>query len=176
MGKTSSSTVLDSPTGTQGAIVLPVVAFAIPFFVSGPQWLTGTAVNCLLILAAARLPRRYVWPVIVLPSIGAVAHGALFGPFTRFLLIFIPFIWAGNWIFLAAFLRLRSASPLLALCAGALIKATFLALFALVFFRFGLVPQAFITSMSLMQFVTAVAGGILALMILRFLETAHERH
>ncbi|MFH1444671.1 MAG: hypothetical protein ABIG34_04790 [Candidatus Peregrinibacteria bacterium] len=170
----SSTTTVGTRAPVRGAIVLPVVAFAIPFFVSGPQWLTGTAVNCLLILAAARLPRRFVWSVILLPSVGAVLHGALFGPFTRFLLIFIPFIWIGNGIFVASFLRLRSSSVLLAVCAGALAKAVFLALFALTFFRFGLVPSIFVTSMSVIQFATAVAGGILALMILRFLKTPHE--
>ncbi len=174
MKTSSTSTTAGILTGTQSAIVLPVVAFAIPFFISGPQWLTGTAVNCLLILAAARLPRRFVWSVILLPSVGAVLHGALFGPFTRFLLIFIPFIWIGNWVFVASFLRLRSSSVFLAVCAGALIKAVFLALFALAFFRFGFVPSIFVTSMSVIQFITAVAGGVLALMILRFLKTPHE--
>ncbi len=97
-----------------GALALPIVAFAIPFFVSGPQWLTGTAVNCLLILAAARLPQRFVWPVIILPSLGALAHGALFGPFTPFLLFFVPFIWIGNWLFTAHFQYLRPSSAILA--------------------------------------------------------------
>ncbi len=161
-------------TGTQGGIVLPVVAFAIPFFVAGPQWLTGTAVNCLLILAAARLPRRLVLPVIILPSVGAVAHGMLFGPFTSFLLFFVPFIWVGNWLFTTLFLSLRRFSEIVAVCTGALTKAAFLALSALVFFRLHLVPELFVRSMGLMQFLTALAGGALALGILRFLHTSHE--
>ncbi|MDO8468325.1 MAG: hypothetical protein Q7S29_01030 [Candidatus Peribacter sp.] len=170
----SSSAVFGSLTGTQAAIVLPAVAFAIPFFVSGPQWLTGMAVNCLLLLAAARLPKRFVWPVILLPSLGAVAHGALFGPFTPFLLFFVPFIWMGNWLFTMIFLRLRDSSAVLAVSAGALIKAATLALSALVFFRLHLVPELFVRSMSLIQFLTAIAGGVLALGILRFLHTSHE--
>ena len=170
----SRSVTLASRTGTQGAVVLPIVAFVVPFFVSGPQWLTGTAVNCLLVLAAARLPKRLVWPVILLPSIRAVLHGAVFGPFTHFLLYFVPFIWTGNWLFTTSFMRLRSSSAFLAVCVAALIKAAFLALLALVFFRLHLVPQVFITSMSVLQFVTAVTGGMLALMILQFLETSHE--
>lgn len=170
--KTVSSTTLGTLTGIQGAIVLPVIAFAIPFFVSGPQWLTGTAVNCLLILATARLPRRYVWPVILLPSVGAVAHGMLFGPFTRFLLLFVPFIWTGNWLFTASFSQLQKSTPAwVALAAGALLKATFLALCALVLFHLDLVPEPFIHSMSLLQLLTALAGGLLALGILRFLRT-----
>ena len=171
----SRSDTFGSLTGTQGALVLPVVAFAIPLFISGPQWLTGTAVNCLLILAAARLEQRFVWPVIILPSVGALAHGALFGPFTGFLLFFLPFIWTGNWLFATAFQLLRSRMPAsLAIAAGALIKAAFLALFAVLFLRLHLVPELFARSMSLMQFLTAVAGGVLALGILRFLQTTHE--
>lgn len=175
METSSRSATLGLLTATQGALVLPVVAFAIPFFVSGPQWLTGTAVNCLLILAAARLPKRFVWPVIILPSVGALAHGALFGPFTSFLLFFVPFIWAGNWLFTASFRRLEQSIPAsLAIAAGALMKAAFLALSAFVFFKANLVPELFLTSMSLIQFFTALAGGILALTILRFLRTRHE--
>jgi len=169
------SATLGPLTGTQGAVALPVVAFAIPFFVSGPQWLTGTAVNCLLILAAATLPRRFVWPVILLPSLGALAHGALFGPFTGVLLFCVPFIWAGNWLFAASFRRLEQSLPASpAIAAGALIKAAFLALSAFGLFKAHLVPMLFLTSMGTMQFVTALTGGLLALTILRFLRNAHE--
>lgn len=158
----------------QQALILPVIAFAIPFFISGPQWLTGTAVNCLLILAAARLPKRFLWPVMILPSLGAVAHGALFGPFTAFLIPFVPFIWAGNGLFALTFIRLRPASAAGAVCIGALLKAAFLASCALAFVRLGLVPALFVQSMSLIQLFTALAGGMLALMILRFLKHTHE--
>ena len=175
MKRTSAFAVAGTLTSTQGALLLPVVAFAIPFLVSGPQWLTGTAVNCLLLLAAARLPRQFVWPVIILPSLGAVAHGALFGPFTSFLVFFVPFIWAGNSLFTASFLLLKPSVPApIAMASGALIKATFLALSALLFLRLDLVPALFLQSMSLLQFFTALAGGLLALGILSFLRSTHE--
>ena len=171
----SRSVTFGSLMGTQGAIVLPIVAFAIPFFISGPQWLTGTAVNCLLILSAARLPKRLVLPVIILPSVGALAHGMLFGPFTSFLLFFVPFVWAGNWLYVTAFRLLQSSVPAaVAIAAGALTKAAFLALFAVLFLRLHLAPALFLTSMSLIQFFTALAGGLLALAILHFLQSTHE--
>ncbi|MDD4286855.1 MAG: hypothetical protein PHN33_00715 [Candidatus Peribacteraceae bacterium] len=171
----SRSVAFDPLTGTQGALVLPVVAFAIPLFISGPQWLTGTAVNCLLILAAALLPRRFVLPVIFLPSLGALAHGALFGPLTNFLLFFVPFIWMSNWLFTTSFQLLRSSVPaVIAIAAGALIKTLFLALSTFLLRTFDLVPELFLTSMSLIQFFTALAGGVLAIAIVRFLRNKHE--
>jgi len=149
--------------------LLPVAAFAIPFLVSGPQWLTGTAVNCLLFLAAAKLSSRNTWPVIILPSLGAVGHGMLFGPFTLFLVFFLPFIWAGNWLLARSFASLReSFSPVIAMSLSSLIKASLLFGFALVYVRLGLVPAMFLTSMSVVQLITALAGGVIALVTLRF--------
>ncbi len=174
MESPSAATVLSAHSRTAYAVLLSAAAFLIPFLVSGPQWLTGTAVNCLLILAADVLPGRFVWPVILLPSIGTLAHGALFGPFTPFLLFFVPFIWTGNWLFTALFARIRPVSPPLGMSVGAFIKAAFLSLSALALLRFGLVPELFVTAMSLIQFLTALAGGALALVILRFLQKTHE--
>lgn len=155
-------------------VLLPMVAFAIPFLVSGPQWLTGTAVNCLLFLAAAKLTPRNAWPVIILPSLGAVGHGALFGPFTPFLIFFLPFIWAGNWLLVRSFASLKeSFPPIVALSMSSLIKASLLYVFALVYVRVGIVPALFLTSMSVIQLITALAGGIIALFTLRFILT-HE--
>jgi len=174
MKPSSVPTVIDDLTVPTWTVLLPAAAFLIPLLIPGTQWLTGTAVNCLLILATAVLPGRFVWPVLILPSLGALAHGALFGPFTRFLLLFVPFIWAGNWLFAATFARIRPVSPLLAVGCGACSKAAFLSLSALALLRFGLVPELFVAAMSLIQFLTALAGGALALVILRFLQTTHE--
>lgn len=154
-------------------LVLPAAAFLLPFLLSGPQWLTGTAVNCLILLTVSLVPARHAWPVVLLPGLGALAHGALFGPFTPFLAFFLPVIWAGNAVYALLFLRLRSASAPLAVCAGALVKTGILSASALVFFRLRLVPEIFVSSMSVLQLVTAVAGGLLALAIMRFLRI-HE--
>ncbi|MDD5623874.1 MAG: hypothetical protein PHI23_04155 [Candidatus Peribacteraceae bacterium] len=156
-------------------VFLPVIVFAIPFLVSGPQWLTGTLVNLLLFLGAALLSPRWRWPVIVFPGLGAVAHGVLFGPATPFLLFFLPVIWAGNWLLVQSFVSIRSSlSAPLAVIVSAGLKAALLLLSALAYFRFGLVPELFLTSMSVIQFITALAGGLLALLVLRFIATTHE--
>ncbi|MDD5751085.1 MAG: hypothetical protein PHS73_01020 [Candidatus Peribacteraceae bacterium] len=152
----------------QLSLVVPVVAFIVPLIVSGPQWLTGTIVNCLLFLAAVRLSGPASGLTIVLPSIGAVGHGMLFGPFTPFLLFFLPFIWVGNWLLVACFgfFRPYVFSPV-AVIVSAGAKAAFLYGAALLMVHVGWVPALFLVSMGAVQFVTAVAGGLLALAILR---------
>jgi hypothetical protein len=153
-------------------VMLPLLAFAVPFAVSHPQWLTGTLVNCFLLLAAVTCSRRPLAGVIVLPSIGAVANGLLFGTFTTFLLWFLPFIWIGNWIFVTVFEHMRDTvrgAP--AMIIGAVLKTALLGATALVLVRLSLVPSIFLTAMSVFQLVTALTGGFLALGILRFTHT-----
>lgn len=149
--------------------LVPIVAFVIPLVVAGPQWLTGTLVNALLFLAVTALSERTVWLVIVLPSLGAVGHGALFGPFTPFLLFFLPFIWLGNLLLVRAFTFLqRAVFPSVAVVMSAALKAALLFLCALLYVRLQWVPEPFLLAMGLVQFFTAVAGGFLALGIRRF--------
>ncbi|MCJ7740420.1 hypothetical protein MUP32_03840 [Candidatus Microgenomates bacterium] len=38
-------------------IILPILAFSIPFLLTGPQWLTGTMVNSLLYIASSKQTR-----------------------------------------------------------------------------------------------------------------------
>lgn len=67
-------------------------AFLIPAIFSAPQLVTGTMVNALLFVAAQKLTKKELYPALVLPSLGAVTHGVLFGPQTIFLYYFLPFI------------------------------------------------------------------------------------
>jgi hypothetical protein len=149
-------------------VILPLVAFAVPFFVAGPQWLTGTLVNAILFLAAVRL-RWTTRAVIVLPGIAAVLHGVVFGVFTPFLAYFLPFIWLGNGLLIhtANVVRERMHWSI-AVVVGAILKSSLLFLSALVFVRLGIVPELFVRSMGLIQLFTAIAGGCIAFSILSF--------
>ena len=73
-------------------LALTGLAFLVPMIFSSPQWLIGTMVNALLFIAALKLDFKKQLPIIILPSLGALAHGVLFGPLTVFLLYFLPFI------------------------------------------------------------------------------------
>jgi len=169
MKMTEAVSSLPSSARLKGEILLPVVAFLVPFLVSGPQWLTGTLVNGLLFLTVLTLSEQSLWLVIVLPSIGALSHGALFGRFTPFLAFFLPVIWAANFLLVRSFTFLlpNVPSPVAVLLSAAL-KALLLYLAALAYFRLQWVPQPFLVSMGVIQFTTAVIGGLLALGILRF--------
>jgi hypothetical protein len=147
---------------------LPAVAFSIPFIFSGPQLITGTIVNCLLLLTSFNYSKKITWPVLLLPSLGALMHGMVFGQFTPFLIFFIPAIWIGNFLLVSSFAFFsKSFSPVFSLFASSLLKTFLLYLLAIVFFNFSLVPKIFIGSMGTIQFVTAIIGGALALGINR---------
>lgn len=155
--------------------IIGLTAFAIPFFISGPQWLTGTVVNTLLFIAVSRLPTRRLFPVIILPSVGAVLHGMLFGPLTLFLIYFLPFIWIGNSILMGVFAYLRKrVSSIIGVITSAAFKSIFLFVVANIYFKFHLVPKMFITSMGFIQLVTAISGGLLAVFILKAIGNQNE--
>jgi hypothetical protein len=156
-------------------ITLPALAFLIPFLISGPQWLTGTVVNCFLLLFVVSLPRKNYLPIIILPSIGVLLHGVVFGPMTFFLYYFLPFIWLSNLVYVQIFQILlhKTTSFSGSLFISALIKAVILYSSARLFLDLGLVPSAFLVSMGTIQLVTALTGGLLVYFIIK-LNLKHE--
>jgi len=161
------TTILTKITRIPLRIILPALAFAIPFFVSGPQWLTGTLVNALILLVATnKLPQKHWYPVAVLPSLAALSHGILFGKFTPFLLYFLPFIWLGNLILMKSYIYVcKKTVPILAIIISGSCKALFLYIFALILYQLKIVPGIFLASMGLIQLLTAIAGGMVAMKI-----------
>ena len=106
---------------------LLTTSFLIPFLVSGPQLLTGTVVYSLLFLFVSQLQSKKIIPMIMLPSIGALLNGILFGKFTIFLLYFIPFIWISNYILIYSFERLlKKYSFILSMVISSFFKFIFL--------------------------------------------------
>lgn len=144
--------------------ILSVSAFSVPFLISGPQFLTGSMVNTLLYIASARqIKLKNLYLLSLLPSLGAISHGMLFGPFTPYLLFFIPSIWLGNMILILSFSKLKTifAFPFNIFLAS-IFKTCVLYVTAFVFTEIRLVPQVFIKSMGIIQLLTAVTGGMLA--------------
>lgn len=141
-----------------------VIAFFIPLF-SSSQLITGTVVNFLLIIGALNIRKYKLIPIIVMPSLGVLFFGMLFGKFTMFLIYMLPFIWFGNslLIFVFKFFNLaKRMNYFSTLFIGASIKAGVLFFSALILFKFGIVPIMFLTAMGIMQFYTALLGGGLA--------------
>ena len=146
------------------------IAFFIPFFIGHPQLLVGTMVNATLILSSLYLKRNFLLPIIFMPSIAVLSRGLIFGPFTIFLLYFIPFIWVGNFIlamfFKGLYLKKRT-NYFITLLSGSFTKAFFLFMIALLLFKLNLIPVIFLKTMGILQFTTAILGGIAAFAIIK---------
>ena len=145
---------------------LSILSFTIPFAFGQPQWLVGTVVNTCLFLGAYFLPTKYYAPLIIFPSLGVLGRGIIFGPFTSFLIYFLPFIWLGNLILVLLFRGCaKRFGFLLSAVIASFAKYFFLAKIAEIYFNFSLVPKIFLTSMGTIQMMTALAGGVIAFVI-----------
>lgn len=154
------------------------LSLMVPFGFGHPQWLIGTIVNTVLFLGVLFLPKKYFLPLIIFPSLGVLARGAIFGPLTFFLIYFLPFIWLGNWILMLVFekaikklqvqnpgLKYSSFKYLFAVLLASLAKFLFLFLTANLYFNLKVVPKIFVASMGLNQLSTALAGGVISFLI-----------
>ena len=147
------------------------LTFLIPFLISGPQLLTGSLVNFLLILGARYVDKKNHLAMSVLPSIAAVLNGLVFGKFTIFLVYFLPFIWLGNFVLIKSILYFKERSSLpLSLVFSVILKIIILYTVALIFFKFEFVPEIFLTAMGVFQLITGVIGGMIFLGINKLLK------
>ncbi len=133
-------------------VALWSLAFIIPFLFNGSQIITGSLINALLFISAHRIQSNHWPPLVILPSLGALGHGLLFGPFTPFLFYFLPSIWLGN------YLLLRLSQPLMAISA----KTATLYLTARLLITFSIVPSSFLIPMGAFQLLTAIVGLLIA--------------
>lgn len=150
-------------------------SFLIPFFISGPQLLTGTIVNALLFIFALKAKSKNTLPIVILPSIGAVLNGVLFGKFTVFLLYLLPFIWISNYVLVQSFAYLNKKSPfIISVIGSSILKwiVLFSAAYVLTFTK--VIPMIFLQLMGLFQLYTALAGGMVALFINIVISKKHD--
>lgn len=144
-------------------IAFPLIAFVVPLVVSGPQLLTGTIINSILYVSAVKLKPGQWFLVALIPSVSALAHNMLFGPQTMFLLYFLPMIWLGNLALMTIYKKSATITPFpVAVLSSSLLKTAILYFSSLIYFQLHLVPKIFITSMGILQLVTAIAGGFFA--------------
>ncbi len=146
-------------------ILYSTAVFLIPLLFSHPQMLTGTLVNAFLIMAALHFKGWKAAPIVILPSIGAVLSGMLFGPFTIFIIYMMPFIWIGNFVLVYLFKYLhivKSMNYWTALGGSAIAKSALLFGAAFLFVNLNVIPAALLTAMGILQLGTAIAGGIVA--------------
>lgn len=170
MEKDSLPVVLQSRTLLIAFTLLSFLSFAIPFSLGHPQIIVGSIVNASLFLSAIFLPEKFIYPVILMPSLAVLSRGIIFGPLTPFLVLMIPFIWVGNWLLVFVFKKVFNLyrSDWLAIFMAALLKFIFLFSAANLMFKLNLVPKIFLTTMGVLQFVTASLGGVLAFLTKQF--------
>ncbi len=144
-------------------LIISVAALMIPFSLGHPQLLVGILVNATIVLAALNLKNWQILPILLLPSIGVLSRGLVFGPLSIFLVYMVPFIWLGN---LILGYSIRGAKyKWLGLIIGAVLKMAFLYSIAIILIKLHVLPKPFAISMGMIQLYTALAGGVLALSI-----------
>lgn len=162
MDKESTTISVSSLTIFQNIILS--FAFLIPFFISGPQLLTGTLVNCLLISCVKFVDKKNHLFIAILPSIAAVLNGLVFSKFTIFLVYFLPFIWLSNFILIKSIIFLKEKLPLsFSIVLSIIFKTIILFATALIYFKFNFVPEVFLTAMGVFQLATGIMGGLVFL-------------
>jgi len=141
-----------------------IIAVAAPLFKQ--QFVTGPIVNSTLILAAVFLSFENAVLIALLPSLIALSIGLL----SPILLPMIPFIIAGNTVYIYVFKQIQKTNYWLAVLLASLLKFVFI--FGASKFLVGIIiqktlpaPVAFM--MSWPQLVTALAGGIIAFIVLK---------
>lgn len=146
------------------------LSFTIPLLFSAPQLITGSVVNALLFIATTRMSKKAIVPVLLLPSVGALLHGVIFGPQTIFLVYFLPFIWTGNYMLTLLFSGLKTQPYWIRLIFASVGKYMLLVASAGLYYHLGIVPALFVSSMGIIQLTTAFIGGIIAYGCSRFID------
>lgn len=141
------------------------IGFLVPFTLGHPQLLVGSIVNMVLILSALQFGFKKTLPLLFAPSLGVLARGLVFGPFTPFLVMMLPFIWIGNAVLVLAvskFYGVRKSNYWITLGVGVSVKSGFLFSSAYALVSLSILPSLFLATMGLDQVVTAIIGGIAA--------------
>lgn len=152
--------------------LLYVLSFSIPFLIEGPQLLVGSLINFLLILSISEYKFKEIIPALILPSLSVYLHGLLFGGATNFLLYLIPFIVISNTLYVLIY-KYVNIDYLNIFCATFL-KTAFLFTSTYILFRTIGLPQAFLSAMGIMQFVTGIIGATVASTLVRHISSYSE--
>jgi len=141
--------------------ILSTIAVLTPIFLKHPQILIGIIINALLIKGAFSLKKYQTIPLIILPSVGVILGGYLFGGLTKFVFYMMPAIWIGNTLLVQIFRTRVNKNYLTTLLLSSLAKTTLLFGIALVMYTLNIIPKPLLMAMGYMQFITAMIGGII---------------
>jgi riboflavin transporter len=128
------------------------------------QMITGTIVNCVLFMSVILLGRNAALSLCVIPSIISLFSGLL----SIIMAPIIPFIMISNMILVLSFDFLKK-NQYLAVILSALFKFVFLFLISSFVIKMFSIGQKVAVMFSYPQFFTALAGGVLAILILKII-------
>ena len=132
------------------------------------QWLTGPLVNAMLLLTCVLVGPMEAVILGLFPSPTALVSGLLPLPLAAML----PFIMIGNALYVATFFGLQKRSMIIGIVAASLVK-DFVLPVSSHFLSATLLPASAVplasVMMGVMQGVTALAGGAIALVLLSFI-------
>lgn len=146
---------------TVGLVVAAIAAPAIFAHTPQNQWITGTVVNAVLFVSAWRLGIINAILIGILPSSIALMQGLLLPPQA----MIIPYIIVSNVILISIFAALKK-QPLVGVFIASFFKFLFLAGITSLFFA-GKLPAILLQMMQWPQLVTALAGGFIALALIK---------
>ena len=152
-------TINSAISSTLEMTILSTIALITPMFLKHPQMLVGIIINALLIKGAFSLKKYQTLPLIILPSVGVVLAGYLFGGLTKFVFYMIPAIWAANAILVYVFRARTEKNYFKTLVLGALAKTAFLFSVAFIMYSLNIIPKPLLMAMGYMQFITAMLAG-----------------
>ncbi len=145
-------------------VIYSFIGFFLPLMIGHPQIIVGSLVNALIVISALHHKGLRPLSLFILPSIGAITRGILFGPFTIFLIYMAPFIWISNfliWITIKKLYLMDRKNYLFSLVIASIVKASFLFISAFILYSFGFIPKMFLIAMGPTQLLTAVMGGLI---------------
>jgi hypothetical protein len=154
------SVINSAISSTLEMTILSTIALITPILLKHPQMLVGVIINALLIKGAFSLKRDQTLPLIILPSIGVVLGGYLFGGLTKFVFYMIPAIWLGNTILVYIFRTRVKRNYFTTLILGAFAKTAFLFSVAFIMYTLNIIPKPLLMAMGYMQFVTVMIAGV----------------
>jgi hypothetical protein len=149
---------------TIGFIAAAVIVPALLAHTPQNQWITGTIVNAIIFLAVWRIGIVNAALVAILPSSVALIRGLLPAPMA----VLIPYIILSNIVLIAIFYALKKY-PLAGIISASLAKFLFLFAISTYFIK---IAGSLLVMMQWPQLVTALAGGLIAVGIIKITKRA----
>lgn len=146
---------------TTGLITIAVIAPSILAHTPQNQWITGTVVNAVFFISAWKLGIVNALFIAVLPSSIALLGGLLLPP----QVMLIPYIIISNALLISTFSFMKK-QLLAGMFLASFLKFVFLSGIISIFFA-GKLPTAMIQMMQWPQLITALAGGFIAIALIK---------